>query len=83
MSADRDELRDIISGWPIGSGYYGTSIGVDDAMELTDAILSSDWLAKVRADAWDEGWKKGYVFSESDRFNDSTIRNPHRCGDGS
>lgn len=39
-SATRDEVRDEIAGHPIGSGYYGTSVGVDEAFEIADALLA-------------------------------------------
>lgn len=37
---DREALRDIIAHWPIGSGYYTTSVGIDEAREIADAILT-------------------------------------------
>lgn len=36
-SATRDE----IAGHPIGGGYYATSVGVDEASEIADALLDS------------------------------------------
>ena len=39
-SATRDEVRDEIAGHPIGSGYYATSVGVDEASEIADALLA-------------------------------------------
>ena len=39
-SATRDEVRDEIAGHPIGSGYYATSVGVDEAAEIADALLA-------------------------------------------
>ena len=35
------ELRDILAGWPIGDGYYGTSISIDEAKELAEFVLKS------------------------------------------
>ncbi len=35
----RDQLADEVSGWPIGSGYYATTVGSDEAREITDALL--------------------------------------------
>lgn len=48
---DRDELRDELTGWPIGIGYYQTSVGVDEARDMADAILASPWLASQRSRA--------------------------------
>jgi hypothetical protein len=39
----RDELADELAGWPIGSGYYGTAIGIDDAQALAAALIDSGW----------------------------------------
>ena len=39
-SATRDEVRAEIAGHPIGSGYYATSVGVDEAAEIADALLA-------------------------------------------
>lgn len=52
--SDRDELRDELSGWPIGSGYYQSQAGSDEAGEMADVILSSDWLARVKREAAQE-----------------------------
>ena len=41
-SIDTDELRDEIAGWPIGSGYYGTQIGTDEARDI--ALAVKNWL---------------------------------------
>lgn len=35
----RDEVRDGIAGWPIGSGYYGTTVGIDEAGDIADELL--------------------------------------------
>ena len=36
----RDEVRDEIAGHPIGSGYYGTSVSVEEAAEIADTLLA-------------------------------------------
>lgn len=54
-TSDRDALRDEIIGFPIGSGYYQASISIDEACDLADVILTSDWLAADRDRAWAEG----------------------------
>lgn len=36
-----DELRDILAGWPIGDGYYGTTISTGEASELAGFVLKS------------------------------------------
>lgn len=35
-----EDVRDEISGWPIGSGYYSTQIGTDEAAEIARAVLA-------------------------------------------
>ena len=39
-SVTRDEVRDEIAGHLIGSGYYGTSVSVEEAAEIADALLA-------------------------------------------
>lgn len=39
-SIDPEELRDVIAGWPIGTGYYGTSVGVDEASQIAHAVIA-------------------------------------------
>ena len=34
-----DLARDELAGWPIGSGYYGTKLDVDEAREMAEAAL--------------------------------------------
>lgn len=34
-------VRDEISGWPIGCGYYQTTIGTDEAEELAPAAVDA------------------------------------------
>lgn len=34
-----DLARDELAGWPIGSGYYGTKVDVDEAREMAEAVL--------------------------------------------
>lgn len=41
-SIDTDELRDVISGWLIGSGYYSIEISVDEAQYIACDV--KDWL---------------------------------------
>ena len=36
----RDEIADELAGWPLGSGYYTTSVLVDEAQAMADAILA-------------------------------------------
>ena len=58
----RETVRDEIAGHPIGSGYYATTVGVDEAAEIADAVLSllpgrseAEVKAESKAEAWDEG----------------------------
>lgn len=41
-SIDTDELADVISGWPIGSGYYSLQISIDEAQDIAQAV--KNWL---------------------------------------
>lgn len=47
-----EEVRDELSGWPIRSGYYGMSVGTDEAHEMAEAVLalfaSQPTVAEVR-----------------------------------
>lgn len=37
---DRETLRDALAGWPIGRGYYQTTVAADEAGEMADAVLA-------------------------------------------
>ena len=40
MSEDlRDRIADVLSGHPIGDGYYGTCVGVDEALDMADEVI--------------------------------------------
>lgn len=41
MSTDdlREKLADELSGFPIGTGYYQTTVGTNEAREMADALL--------------------------------------------
>lgn len=43
MSNERDEMADEIAGWPIGDGYYGTTISMDAAFEIADAMVTAGY----------------------------------------
>ena len=48
----RDRLRDELAGWPIGSGYYSTTVSVEDARDMADALLAAfPWLADKPSEA--------------------------------
>jgi hypothetical protein len=36
----RDLIRDELAHWPIGSGYYSTTVGTDEARDMADAVLA-------------------------------------------
>ena len=36
----RDRIADVLSGHPIGSGYYGTSVGRDEALDMADEVIA-------------------------------------------
>ena len=41
MSDDlRDRIADVLSGHPIGGGYYGTSVGVEEALDMADEVIA-------------------------------------------
>lgn len=48
MSDLREQIRDEIAGRPVGNGYYGSTISVEEAAEIADAVL------KVLADPPDD-----------------------------
>lgn len=35
----REEIVDVLSGWPIGTGYYQSRVAIDEAQEMADAVL--------------------------------------------
>lgn len=40
MSDDlRDRIADELAGHPIGAGYYATSVGIDEAREMAQAVI--------------------------------------------
>ena len=67
-------LRDELAGWPIGSGYYGTQVGTDEAREMAHAALpviaagllaplrelhrECDWMSRTPGRCWHDG--RGY-----------------------
>lgn len=36
----RDEIADELTGWPIGAGYYATTVAIDEARGMADAVLA-------------------------------------------
>ena len=36
----RDRIADVLSGHPIGGGYYGTSVGREEALDMADEIIA-------------------------------------------
>lgn len=59
--AEREKIADVITGHPIVVDYYATSVGVDDARDMTDALapvivaMYADWLRDGRLP---EGWER-------------------------
>ena len=37
----RERIRDELAGWIIGSGYYSTTVNVDEAGEMADAVIAA------------------------------------------
>ena len=35
----RDRIADELAGHPIGTGYYATSVGMDEAREMAQAVI--------------------------------------------
>lgn len=63
MTTDMDNLReqiaDEVSGFPIGSGYYGTVVAAgSEAYELADLILPI--VREAQAEAWEQGNRIGW-----------------------
>ena len=49
MSNDlRDRIADVLSGHPVGSGYYGTSVGRDEALSMADEVIADLGLVEER-----------------------------------
>lgn len=42
-SININELADVISGWPIGAGYYSLQIAPDEAKDIAQVV--KNWLA--------------------------------------
>ena len=36
----RDRIADVLSGRPIGGGYYGTSVGREEALDMADEVIA-------------------------------------------
>ena len=36
----RDRIADELAGHPIGSGYYGTTVGWDEARDMADEVIA-------------------------------------------
>jgi hypothetical protein len=77
--SDRDELAAVIYGanyvaeWEPDSG----ELHQQDAQASADAVLSSDWLARVKREAAADAWDRGH----SSCFHvciPGGCRNPHR-----
>jgi len=47
-AAEREAVRDELAGTPIGTGYYSTAVGIDEAHDMADEVL--DALAPFVAD---------------------------------
>ena len=39
MTELREAIRDVLAGWPIGSGYYTSKVAVHEAGEMADAVM--------------------------------------------
>ena len=35
----RDRIADVLSGHPVGSGYYGTSVDREEALDMADEVI--------------------------------------------
>ena len=36
----RDRIADALSGHPVGSGYYGTTVGREEALSMADEVIA-------------------------------------------
>ena len=49
MSNDlRDRIADVLSGHPIGSGYYGTNVSREEALDMADEVIADLGLVAER-----------------------------------
>jgi hypothetical protein len=61
----QERAAEVLTGWAIGSGYYGTQVGADDALAMARHLADAGLLADeahdraVAARAWDEGYMRG------------------------
>lgn len=82
-TALKERIRDEIAGHPIGSGYYQTVVGVDEASDIAAAILP-DIIAEVqaaKAEAWEKGWEAAIDQAPGDVWFDEWHyqTNPYRA----
>ena len=79
MTAARERVADVLTGWPIGSGYYGTSVAVDEAQEMADALIAAFPVLGMDRDALIEraaraintgGWTCEYGTDEPGRYDE-------------
>lgn len=71
QNPDREKLAELIENARTPMG--GTLLGSREQFEaVADAILASEWLADVKADAWDEGAAACW------NGNDMQYPNPYR-----
>lgn len=52
-----ERIRDEIAGHPIGSGYYQTAVGIDEAADIAATVMSV--VTPVLAEVYDEGYADG------------------------
>ena len=54
----RDRIADVLSGHPIGSGYYGTNVGAEEARDLAEEIIDDLGLRVERANGREETFQR-------------------------
>lgn len=62
MTLLRETIIDVLSGWPIGRGYYQTAMGYDEAVEAADEIISELGLTGHEVGCYPDPKHPGYWY---------------------
>lgn len=63
----RDKIAEVLSGHPIGSGYYGTNVGMDEAQEMADELIDDLGLRFEVGDGREDRYRRVVGLWEVDR----------------
>ena len=54
----RDRIADVLTGHPIGGGYYGTNVGTEEARDLAEEIIDDLGLRVEFGDGREETFQR-------------------------